>query len=327
MPGPTFAAGSLTYIADLNTLSNALLTPRKQTGNYTATRGYWDTLTANAIQVTLPASPSAGDLFRLSSGSASVTSVTLLRNGSNIDSTAADRTLTGSDKTVNVWLLYVDASIGWRVIENGGAGGLAWGGVQTAGFTAVKNTMYAIDGSTFNVTMPAAPAAGDMCQFFATTDARNAITFLRNGLNIDSAAVDYVTGTNRFILTFVYVSVGVGWRVLGEDGNVTLSPTISAGTLTLDAKGGRVSKFKVALNANITTLAWSNLPPTGVPYIARLQFTADGTARTVTWGAAVKWPNGTAPTLTSTNTKRDKFTFESDDAGTTIDGAVSGLTY
>jgi hypothetical protein len=327
MPGPTFVVGSLTYIADLNTLSNAILTMGTQSANFTAVRGNWYVLTTDALTVTLPLAPAAGDLIRLSSGSSTILSVTLSRNGQPIDSVASDVTLTGDDKTVNVWLLYVNGSIGWRIVKSAGAGGLAWGGVKTAAFTAVKNTLYAIDASTFNVTLPASAAAGDMLQFFATTDARAAITFLRNGLNINSAAADYVTGTNRFILTFVYVSSGVGWRVLNEEANIKAAPAISSGTLTLDARGGLVTTFDVSLNANITTLTLSNLPPSGVPYRFELIFTADGTARTVTWGASRKWPGGTAPTLTSTNAKKDRFAGTTIDADTTTFMSIIGQNY
>jgi hypothetical protein len=47
----------------------------------------------------------------------------------------------------------------------------------------------------------------------------------------------------------------------------------------------------------------------------------------VTWGASVKWAGGTAPTLTSTNTKVDIFTFVTWDAGTTWYGFVSGQNF
>jgi hypothetical protein len=327
MPGPVFAAGSLTYIADLNALSNATLTVQKKGVSYTAVRGFWDILTAAALSITLPASPAAGDLGRLSSSSASVTSATLLRNGNNIDSAAADLALSGTDKTLNVYWLYVDASIGYRIIQQGGAGGLAWGGVQTSAFTAVKNTVYALDASTFNVTMPASPSAGDQVTFFGTTDARGAITFLRNSSNINSAAADYTTGTNRFWITFIFVNSTVGWRQLGEEANIKAAPTISSGTLTLDARGGLVTTFDVALNAAITTLTLSNLPPSGVPYRFELIFTADGTARAVTWGASRKWPGGNAPTLTSTNTKKDRFAGMTIDADTTTLMSIIGQSY
>ena len=52
----------------------------------------------------------------------------------------------------------------------------------------------------------------------------------------------------------------------------------------------------------------------------------DGTgSRTVTWPAAVKWPGGTAPTITSTASKLDKFVFTSD--GTNWYGSNGGQNY
>lgn len=52
----------------------------------------------------------------------------------------------------------------------------------------------------------------------------------------------------------------------------------------------------------------------------------DGTgSRTVTWPAAVKWPGGTAPTITSTASKLDKYIFTSD--GTNWYGSNAGQNY
>jgi len=52
----------------------------------------------------------------------------------------------------------------------------------------------------------------------------------------------------------------------------------------------------------------------------------DGTgSRTVTWPAVVKWPGGTAPTLTSTASKADKFVFTAD--GTNWLGSNAGQDY
>ena len=126
--------------------------------------------------------------------------------------------------------------------------------------------------------------------------------------------------------------------VVGTSGSQTLSsktltslretqtaPTISGGTLTLNCALGNV--FQVALNAAITTLAFSNVPAAGTAYALTLALTADGTARAVTWGSAVKWPGGTAPTLTSTNGKRDLIILTTWDGGTTWYAAVSGQNY
>jgi hypothetical protein len=103
---------------------------------------------------------------------------------------------------------------------------------------------------------------------------------------------------------------------------VKTAPTISSGTLTLNCALGNV--FAVPLNANITTLSFSNVPSTGNAYGLTLALTADGTARTVNWGATVKWPGGTAPTLTSTNGKVDVFVLTTWDGGTTWYGFTAG---
>jgi hypothetical protein len=103
------------------------------------------------------------------------------------------------------------------------------------------------------------------------------------------------------------------------------APTISGGTLVLNLENGNV--FDVSLNANITTLTISNPPASGRAGSFTLILTADGTARTVTWGAAIKWPGGTAPTLTSTSTKKDMFVFATLDGGTTFLGVVAGQNF
>lgn len=93
------------------------------------------------------------------------------------------------------------------------------------------------------------------------------------------------------------------------------APAISAGVLTLNIENGNV--FRASLNANITTLTISNPSGTGNACSFTLIFNADGTARTVTWPAEVKWPSGTAPTLTSTASRSDMFVFYTNTAGTT----------
>jgi hypothetical protein len=113
--------------------------------------------------------------------------------------------------------------------------------------------------------------------------------------------------------------------VIKDYGETRTTPSISAGTLTLNLENGNV--FGVALNANITTLTIQNPSASGTACSFTLAFTADGTPRTVTWGASVKWAGGTAPTLTSTNTKVDIFTFVTWDAGATWYGFVSGQNF
>ncbi len=103
------------------------------------------------------------------------------------------------------------------------------------------------------------------------------------------------------------------------------SPTISAGTLVLNLETSNI--FTVSLNAAITTLTISNPPASGSGGSFTLIFTADGTARAVTWPAAIKWANGTAPALTSTSGKKDVFSCFSTDGGTTWLGFAGGQNF
>jgi hypothetical protein len=101
------------------------------------------------------------------------------------------------------------------------------------------------------------------------------------------------------------------------------APSISSGTLALDCSVGNV--FAVSLNANITTLSFTNVPSTGTAFGLTLAFTVDGTARTVTWGGSVKWPSATAPTLTSSPSgKVDIFVLTTWDGGTTWYAMIGG---
>jgi hypothetical protein len=103
--------------------------------------------------------------------------------------------------------------------------------------------------------------------------------------------------------------------------------SISSNTLTVNLN--TCNLFTCPLNASITGVIISNTPATSGHAIGfSLIFTADGTARSVTWPSGVKWAGGgTAPTLTSTNAKRDVLSFLSTDNGTSWLGFVGGQNY
>ena len=103
------------------------------------------------------------------------------------------------------------------------------------------------------------------------------------------------------------------------------SPTISSGTLVLNLETSNI--FTVSLNAAITTLTISNPPASGSGGSFTLIFTADGTARAVTWPASIKWAGGTAPVITSASGKVDSFAFFTSDGGTTWQGYVGGQNF
>jgi hypothetical protein len=109
-----------------------------------------------------------------------------------------------------------------------------------------------------------------------------------------------------------------GVQTLSE---VSASASISSGTLTLDLSTAGV--FYVSLNADITSLTISNVQNVGSSAFT-LIFTADGPARSVTWGGSILWPSGASPVLTSTNAKKDIFSFVTLDGGANWHGFVGG---
>ena len=106
-------------------------------------------------------------------------------------------------------------------------------------------------------------------------------------------------------------------------------PNINAknSTLTLDLSLAQV--FKTNLDNNINTLTISNVPDNGNSNAVgfTLILVADGTARTVTWPVNIKWENGSAPTLTSTNAKADILSFLTTDGGSNWYGFIGGQNF
>lgn len=97
--------------------------------------------------------------------------------------------------------------------------------------------------------------------------------------------------------------------------------TANTGTAyTVDLANGSVQVLTLTGNVTFTF-------PTataGKSFIMLLK--QDGTgSRTVTWAASVKWPGGTAPTITATASKMDKYVFTAD--GTNWYGSNAGQNY
>jgi hypothetical protein len=80
--------------------------------------GYFVNTTSGAITVTLPATPSAGDIVALQdyAGTWETNNVTIARNGSNIGGIAVDATLSTSNQSIT--LVYVDGTRGWQTVND-----------------------------------------------------------------------------------------------------------------------------------------------------------------------------------------------------------------
>jgi len=88
-----------------------------KTSNFTATSGsgFFVNTTSGAITVTLPSSPSAGNIVGVKdyANTADTNAITIGRNGSNIQGQAADFQITTEGRSV--FLVYVDSTKGWLV--------------------------------------------------------------------------------------------------------------------------------------------------------------------------------------------------------------------
>lgn len=140
-----------------------------------------------------------------------------------------------------------------------------------------------------------------------------------NGQSAFSAAVagtDYVTPTGTETLTNKTIEAGTFTNGYTEE-------NVSANTgtaYTIDLANGTVQILTLTGNCTFT------FPTATAGRGFTLLLKQDGTgSRTATWPAAVKWPSSTAPTITATASKMDKYVFVAD--GTNWIGSNAGQNY
>jgi hypothetical protein len=105
------------------------------------------------------------------------------------------------------------------------------------------------------------------------------------------------------------------YQYFGQTTTVTAAATTTISTY--------FTLTQLTMSASITSLTFS-LIQTSLSHFWTVVTVGNGTAYSITWPAAVKWPGGTAPTITSTNGKRDIYQFFSYDSGTTIYAIIVG---
>jgi len=93
---------------------------------------------------------------------------------------------------------------------------------------------------------------------------------------------------------------------------VVAYPTITANAVTVDLTTANV--FDILVNANITTLTISNPPSSSLGSSFSIIARYNGSF-SITWPTEVKWPGGSAPTISTTSGSTDIFSFVTNNAG------------
>jgi hypothetical protein len=194
-------------------------------------------------------------------------------------------------------------------VTKGGTGGATASAARTALGLAIGTDVLAYDSNLQSfVTAFTLPTSDGSANQIIKTNGSGTLSFT-------TAATGDVTLTGTETLTNKTIEAGVFTNGYTEE--VNTANTSTAYTISLAA--GSFQVLTLTGNATITM-------PTataGKSFILLLK--QDGTgSRTVTW-STVKWPAGTAPTITSTASKQDIFSFFAD--GTNWYGTTVGQNY
>ena len=137
-------------------------------------------------------------------------------------------------------------------------------------------------------------------------------------INGDSGVLAFYTGTSSYTERARITSTGTFQLSSNYQEGVVTANTGTAYTISLAS--GTVQILTLTGNCTFTFPTATS----GQSFILLLK--QDGTgSRTVTWPAAVKWPGSTAPTITSTASRLDKYIFTAD--GTNWYGSNAGQNY
>jgi len=227
-----------------------------------------------------------------------------------LGSKSADPTVDNDGNPLLTGALYWNSTVNEMRVYNGSAWVAAY--LPAAGYLALSGgTMTGAITFVGGQTFPGTLVTGDIG---SSVQAYSANLTTWSGKTAPTGDVVGTTDTQ----TLTNKTIEAGTFTNGYTEEVATANTSTA--YTIDLANGSVQILTLTGNCTFTF-------PTataGKSFILLLK--QDGTgSRTVTWPAAVKWPGGTAPTITSTASKLDKYVFTSD--GTNWYGSNAGQNY
>ena len=158
-----------------------------------------------------------------------------------------------------------------------------------------------------------APITGDVGdEYFNTTSNKLYKRLVSSGTSLSYQEIPVLTSTGGLTISGnLDVNGGYTEKTLAANTGTAYTIDLTTGTLQI-----------LTLTGNCTFTFPT--PTVGKSFTLCLQ--QDGTGnRTVIWPASVKWPSSTAPTITTTANKLDKFVFTAD--GQNWLGSVAGQNY
>jgi hypothetical protein len=194
-----------------------------KTAGFTAVsgNGYFVNTTSGAITVTLPSSPSAGDIVGIKdyANTADTNNITIGRNGSNIQGSANDFVITTEGRSVV--LVYVDGTQGWKVTSSSQANDI----ITPTFITATGGTItccgdykiHTFTGpGTFTVTCAGNPAGSDTVDYIVVAGggggggAPNAPDHVSGGGGAGGLRTNFCTPASALTVTATSFPITVG---------------------------------------------------------------------------------------------------------------------
>ena len=261
---------------------------------------------------TTSANLNAGELTFFLSGTSTPTNMFSDSSGTSIGTSILLNSAGYPESGGNVITLFRDTSISYKIVLKLTAGG-------SVVFTAnTLNSELTLLGSTTNSQGASMVALEDTANNFSTDNVEAALaqTYSDSLQNVVEDTTPQLGGTLDCLDKIIQKAEMLDYSIAHQ------SVSSVSGVLTIDFELG--NSVDVMLTEDVTSVVLENPPPTGRRGRLEIDFLQDSTGSWTVggWPAAVKWPGGTAPTITATaDTGTDTVILTTREAGTEYRGA------